>query len=184
MQTSKAGKLCRSKISKLLIALSALKCFNLPNSLRRFKAVTRKKEKGNKLLDCKVSAFGFMSSLVLYYFGYNATILWTLRVNLYLCCPPLPSVERSKFAFTLPPMLTQVSAGNLLERPPHTWSPFCSMSTAHLLSSVLLCTFAFLHFLHFFTFALFPLFHSTLHTWGLLLICFLCNSLTTVLLCT
>ena len=100
-------------------------------------------------MDCKVSAVGFMSSLVLYCFGYNPTILWTLSVNCIYVAHGCLLLEGVNLLLRCSPMLTQASAGNLLERPP---------TGAHLVALLLICslllpssplhfcTFALLHF--------------------------------------
>ena len=112
-----------------------------------------------------------MSSLVLYRFGYNATVLWTLRVNCIYVAHRCLLLEGVNLLLRCPPMLTQASAGNLLERPP---------TGAHLVAILLNehCSFALL-LLQLFSFALLHFFHfAVLHFYAhlLLLICSLCSS--------
>ena len=87
-----------------------------------------------------------MSSLVLYCFGYNAL---DTESKLYLRCPPLPIVGRSKFAFTLPPNVDSSLSGEPVRTTTDWRTP--GRPSSHLLSSLALFSFALLHFytLHF-----------------------------------
>ena len=100
-------------------------------------------------MDCKVSAVGFMSSLVLYCFGYNATILWTPRVNcIYVahCCLLLEGVN---LLLRCSPNVDSSLSGEPVRTTTDWRTP--GRPSSHLLSSLALFSFALLHFctLHF-----------------------------------
>ena len=100
-----------------------------------------------------------MSSLVLYRFGYNATVLWTLRVNCIYVARRCLLLEGVNLLLRCPPMLTQASAGNLLERPPTGAHLVAILLNEHCSFALISCNFSPLHFalfhfavLHFCTF--------------------------------